>query len=182
MAKPEYRVTERCFIAPHTLLPGAVIRTDMEPSGRYLEPLNAEAEAKMEKWYNKEYVTRDEKGNERVHKPNLLLRPFTRQEKAESRATVELVSNPPPDNTPVMGLAEANLARAEPALVPTGDGETSRLNIPQPRGAPVIPPSDQPTAGSTSVDGKVEVVDPGPPITGSTPPPPPASPPVTSPI
>ena len=71
MARPKYEVLQKCFIAPHTLLPGAIITMIGEPAD-HLKPLNAEAEAAMELWYTKTYEYIDERTGQLVRKqPNL---------------------------------------------------------------------------------------------------------------
>jgi hypothetical protein len=53
MATPRYLVLTPTFIQPEPLLAGDIIATDSTP-GEHLKPLNKEAKAKMEAWYEEE--------------------------------------------------------------------------------------------------------------------------------
>jgi hypothetical protein len=50
MATPMYLVLADIFAAPEMIKTGSIIRTNAAP-GDHLKPLNAEAEARMEEWY-----------------------------------------------------------------------------------------------------------------------------------
>lgn len=121
MASPRYRVTRKCFIAPYLVEKGSVIETD-GPGAAYLEPLNAEAEAKMEAWYNKEYPVANALGEiTGSYKPNLAKRPATMAQ--EVTQSVRLVSNPPVKDPKAL-IAASELQRPlQPDLVAMGESE-----------------------------------------------------------
>lgn len=124
-----YRVSEKCFIAPYILETGSVIETD-GPAAGYLEPLNEEATTAKEAWYNKEYKQLDRTGKEVITKPNLNKR-FEAPTDITERQQVKLITAPPPEDVgQSLSLAESQIRPASPALVPQGDGTTSKLNVP----------------------------------------------------
>lgn len=155
-----YQITQKAFIAPHTLLAGSIIEATGEPSLTWV-PLNPEAEAAMDALYNKEYTYTNEKGEVVKTKPHLNKRPTGEDapEPAE-RPTVELISAPTVDISQSISLAESQFSRAEPDLVPRGDG-TSGLRSAE-VAAPAGVKSDVPAAkpGEASDDGSVVVVAP----------------------
>ncbi len=114
---PMYRVRAPCFIAPHYLREGAVIRTTGE-AGSHLEPLNDAAKAKMEEWYDKEYTVTDERGNVSKVRLNTNKRPAQRA--AIQPARVALVADPPRQTeADVVPAVNRDL---QPDLVPGGQG------------------------------------------------------------
>lgn len=162
--KPQYRTTIKTFIAPHTIEAGSVIETTAEPSLTW-EPLNEAAESEMEKLYTKKYTHIDDKGNTVETQPHLNKRPQEIVNPNADRPTVELISNPPPNRDGELSLAESKISRAEPDLVPRGDG-TSGLNIPtdrKPTASPATTNTDPVEPGAESVDGSTTILAPAPP-------------------
>lgn len=146
MVTPMYRALGKIYASPHTILPGDIFRTDLFP-GVMWQPLNDEARARMEEFYEKEYDQYDDLGRKvgKV-KPNALRRPKPPQ-KVE-RGGLELVSSAPKDEAGVLDNPAdmTKLPYVEP-LVPTGIPEDAATSRP---------------TSLTSTDGALEVVEQAP--------------------
>lgn len=118
---PQYTVREKCFIEPYLLHPGSVIETFGSP-GPHLMPMNAPAEAAMEKWYTEEIQERGDDGKLvknadgtphmiRPHEKWRFLAPKTGP--ADEPMSVNIISGPPKVNVGVENtLAGKHLKRA----------------------------------------------------------------------
>lgn len=144
----QYRVLQKSFIAPHMLAAGSIIETDAVP-GDHWEPLNAEAEAAMEEWYNWEVpgIDLDGKSTGKMVKPNMAKKPAPLGE-ALARPSVVLISDAPLDTTRIVGIAEASNLPFEDDLVARG----KMLGDTRPADAPLV------ASGETSFDGGTKVI------------------------
>ena len=98
MATPRYRVARKTFIEPWIVQPESVIETN-GPAGDHLIPLNDEAKAKMEEFYETKVDIKDEDGKViRTVYPNRSKRPFDPGAPGVHHE-VTLISDPPPDDT-----------------------------------------------------------------------------------
>ena len=116
MAVPRYRVLSDTFIAPMLIRAGSTIETD-GPPGNHLDPLNPEAEERMEDWYTQEVLFYDEKGKKvkigetpegkpiwQTYQPHMEHRIRRFEPGTAQIATV--VSDPPRDMVGSMSLSE----------------------------------------------------------------------------
>lgn len=149
MATPRYKVLQTTFVAPHTLGPGSIIEMEGMP-GDHLEPLNAEAEAKMEEWYNLEYDEVSDKGEKtgKKVKPNWQKKPSVRE--LVEAPSVKVLASPKPESERVLTLAEVMAGhgrttdptdqRPGPAIIPESeafdeDGPKVLAAVPPPKPA-----------------------------------------------
>lgn len=107
MALPQYRLSANHFFAPNLIKSGTIINYDGSPT-RDMEPLNDEAEARLEEYFAKNpqaaHHIVDDLANT-VGDPN---------------AEVEIEALPDPKAEEVLSIAEAQLTR--PAPGPTEKG------------------------------------------------------------
>lgn len=108
---PEYKVVEPCFIEPHLLQPGSIIRT-WGPPGPHLFPLNPSAKEQMEAWFEEEIDEIDDRGQKTGHKikPHGKYRFGVGFTEPGEKHEVEIVSGPPKE-TP--GGLDTSLAAAQ---------------------------------------------------------------------
>jgi hypothetical protein len=116
MATPRYQLTDDMPVpglqGSGMLLKGSIIEMDAtrEP-GPHMIPLNAEAEAEMENFYNREFAykvfNKDTGQTEtRKHQPRQGLRPVETPIGAGPVGSISLVAPPPEPSTKGMSLAE----------------------------------------------------------------------------
>lgn len=131
---PQYELLADHFFEPEVVGKGSVIEYDGIPNN-LMKPLNKEAEAALEEWYNERFPLLDDKtgkqvvdikGDKQWHQPRLELKP--REAAAAGRAPgIRVVSTPKPADV----AADATLAaiayapakewaRPEPEHNPTG--------------------------------------------------------------
>ena len=115
MAIPQYKALDTVFIAPHIVAKGSIFATDSSPSNAW-QPLNPEAEAAFERWYEEEAPmlnsrgdpVYDEEGKQRTYKPHAKFRTVAYEE-AEA-ATVQILAAPDKDDmTGTLNMAELQL-------------------------------------------------------------------------
>lgn len=107
MALPQYRLNSNHFFAPNLLKEGTVINYDGQPTPQ-MEPLNEEAEDRLAEYYKKN-------PNAAINVVDAL--PDT---VGDANAQVQVVSDPTPDTSPVLTIAEATTAKAKPGPTEVG--------------------------------------------------------------
>ena len=115
----KYLTLAPLFIAPYHVPKGAKIETDSPPNDS-LHPLNAEAEAAMEAWYNEEWPELDPKtkapilradGTPATFKPHIKFKPMGASAPAGEAPTVRMIEAPRPDDlSGTLDLATARYA------------------------------------------------------------------------
>lgn len=156
MAK--YMLTEKAFIEPYILDAGSIIETNSEPSLKWV-PMDAEAQAKMQKLYDKEYTRINPlSGKTESYQPHVNKRDIHVEGKLPPEKVVSTVLSTPgrPDIATTIGLAEAANGRGvmmEDAIHRPLPGSV----IPRP-GAMDVPPAsgsvaDQAQPGDEAVGG-----------------------------
>ena len=112
MTLPKYRCLQDTFIAPFMFYKGSVIES-AAPPGNHLQPLNAEAKARMEDWYNEEHEEVNERTGEKtgkMFKPHWKFRPAVYVPGAQ--ASAKLLKAPAKDDmTGVLNLATAQMSQ-----------------------------------------------------------------------
>lgn len=107
---PRYKVLADTFIEPVYIRSGSIIETPVTP-GNHLQPLNEEAKAQMEVWYNEDAPEVDEKGTKtgKMYKPHMKFRNEVFE--PGKPQTAVLLAGPPKDlEVPgMMSLGEANI-------------------------------------------------------------------------
>jgi hypothetical protein len=168
MAVPEYRVLEDSFYEPNHVLKGSIIRTTSAP-GPHLQPLNAEAEARMEEWYDEEFDELDPKTQRPTGKK---ITPHARYRigvsvKGEKHETT-LVSGPPKDAPGSLSLAESMqtqrpntdqrppparefAARQDPPLMVEEKSASTVADAPQPQSVVNQPEAASPADGTAEL-------------------------------
>jgi hypothetical protein len=125
---PRYELTEKTFLAPHLLHPGSVIESSAEP-GRYWKPLNDEARAAKEAWYDKDFDV--EEGGKIVKKKlNAIHRASNGALLPDSSDTVIISEAADNGGEKLMSLAEANISRGVQAESIDRVTGKAKLNIP----------------------------------------------------
>jgi hypothetical protein len=100
---PQYELLADHFFEPEVVGKGSIIEYDGVPNN-LMKPLNKEAEAKLEEWYNEIFPLLDEKtgkhvvdhkGEKQYHQPRLELKP--REASAAGKAPgIRVVAHPKP--------------------------------------------------------------------------------------
>ena len=153
MATPRYKALSDLFIAPYLVRKGSVFETASSPS-HHMEPLNDEARAAMEVWYEEEIPEIDSKtglpvrdpvsGEISMIKPHRKFRTVV-YTPAEAAAVTLIAAPAADDMTGLLDLGTAKFARP-------GDGELRPA--PDPVHAPV---GEDGTRIIAPVPGKVKV-------------------------
>lgn len=146
----QYKALADTFISPYFVRKGSIFETEAPP-GPHLVPVNAEARAAFERWYDEEIPEIDARtrlpvkasdGSIVMWKPHAKYR--TAVYEPADAATVTLISEPSPSNADFLDLAQARFARAgngelRPAADPvhaagttTEDGTTILVSAPKP--------------------------------------------------
>lgn len=132
MAYPRYEVLTRTFIEPEMLAKGCIIEFEGAP-GPHLFPLNEEAKARMESWYDEEYPFFDSEGepvfymNEAGERVQKMYHPHAQYRRVEApkieRARFNLVEGPPGPRQEDLNhtLAGLGLKQATPDVRPGPD-------------------------------------------------------------
>lgn len=133
----QYQLKEKAFFAPNLLPAGTVITYDGSP-GHHLDPLNEEAVARMEAWYEEEMPELNEKGERTGRKVKLhAMHRFAPQDAPEVfGVTVDAL--PVEENEKVMSLAE---------IITAGKASTNQRP----------PPVARPKTRATAAPGEVLV-------------------------
>ena len=128
MATPQYTVLDKAgtFIGSTLIPAGSVIETD-GPPGPHLDPLNDEAKARMQTWYDEEYPLYDDKfkrvvvdGEPQFFQPH---KEFEIRRYASGEAQTATVLAPPPRDMKLLSLSEVLIkqdtdVRPPPAIAP----------------------------------------------------------------
>lgn len=107
MAIPQYRLTGAHFFAP-TLVPADTIINFDGPPTREMEPLNQEAEDRLEEYYAKN----PQAAHHAVEDLSKTV--------GDPTAEVEIVANPDANNEPVLTIGEAAVTKAKPGPTELG--------------------------------------------------------------